>query len=341
MHVCEEAYHQDNYAKRLHKMTQRPIERTMQDLNDFYYFTAVVDHGGFSAAGRALGVQKSKLSRRVLHLEERLGVRLLNRSSRRFSVTDIGREFYDRCVAMLVEAESAEQVIAKARAEPHGLVRMSCPPGLLSFQFGELVARFMMQNPAVQIQLESVNRRVDVIAEGFDLAIRVRFPPLESTDLVMRWLDESSQCIVAAPGLIDRSVKSPADLHAFPSLDRQGQHREYAWQLHHADGHVAEIPHSPRLITDDMLALRDAAIAGVGIVQLPTIFVWDDVRAGRLVHVLPEWRPTSGIVHAVFPSRRGLLPSVRALVDFFARECAIQRAQANKVLPPMDNSGAG
>ncbi|MGX9431537.1 LysR substrate-binding domain-containing protein [Bradyrhizobium sp. LeoA1S1] len=307
----------------------------MQDLNDLYYFAAVVDHRGFSPAGRALGIQKSKLSRRVLLLEERLGVRLLNRSSRRFSVTEIGREFYERCVAMLVEAEAAEQIVAEVRAEPRGVVRMSCPTALLSFQFGELIARFMMQNPAIQIQLESTNRRVDVIAEGLDLAIRVRFPPLEATDLVMRRLDDSVHCLVAAPGLIDHTIRSPIDLHTLPSLDLQRPHRYHAWELHHADGQVATVPHSPRLVTDDMSVLRNAAIAGAGAVQLPTIFIWDDIRAGRLIHVLPDWRPRSGIVHAVFPSRRGLLPSVRALVDFLARECAIQRTQADMVVPPM------
>lgn len=308
----------------------------MQDLNDLYYFAAVVEHGGFSPAGRALGIQKSRLSRRVLLLEERLGVRLLNRSSRRFSVTEIGREFYERCVAMLVEAEAAEQIVAEVRSEPRGLVRMSCPTGLLSFQFGELVARFMIRNPGIQVHLESTNRRVDVIAEGFDLAVRVRFPPLEPSDLVMRRLDESNQCLVAAPALVVASPpKSPDELRNLPSLDQVRPQREHSWQLHHADGQVATIPHSPRLVTDDMSVLREAAIAGAGAVQLPTIFIWDDVRAGRLVHVLPDWRPRAGIVHAVFPSRRGLLPSVRALVDFFARECAIQRAQANEVVPPI------
>jgi DNA-binding transcriptional LysR family regulator len=141
---------------------------------------AVVDHGGFAAAGRALGIPKSKLSRRLLLLEEGLGVRLLNRSSRRFSVTEIGREFYDRCTAMLVEVEAAEQVIAQVRAEPRGVVRMSCPVALLNFQFGGLIARFMVENPAVEVHLESTNRCVDVIA------IPVRFPPMEPTDLVMR-----------------------------------------------------------------------------------------------------------------------------------------------------------
>lgn len=313
----------------------------MKDLNDLYYFAAVVDHGGFSSAERALGIQKSRLSRRILLLEERLGVRLLNRSSRRFSVTEIGREFYERCVAMLVEAEAAEQIVAEVRAEPRGVVRMSCPSALLSFQFGELVARFMMENPAIQVHLESTNRRVDVVAEGFDLAIRVRYPPLESSDLVMRRLDESTQCLVAAPSLIGAGLGSPIDLRKLPSLDLGPAHRDHSWQLHHADGQVATIPHVPRLVTDDMSVLRDAAIAGVGVVQLPTIFIWDDVRAGRLVHVVPDWRPRAGIVHAVFPSRRGLLPSVRALVDFLARECSIQRASANRVLPPIDEEIAG
>jgi DNA-binding transcriptional LysR family regulator len=298
-----------------------------------YYFVAVVDHGGFSSAGRALGVQKSRLSRRVLLLEERLSVRLLNRSSRRFSVTEIGREFYERCVAMLVEAEAAEQVVAQVQGTPRGVVRMSCPTALLSFQFGDLIARFMMQNAGVQIQLESTNRRVDVISEGLDLAIRVRFPPLESTDLVMRRLDESPQCLVAAPGLIAGPLPSPADLHSIPSLDQARAQRDYAWQLHHGDGRVATVPHAPRLITDDMSVLRDAALAGVGAVQLPTIFIADDVKTGRLIHVLPDWRPRPGIVHAVFPSRRGLLPSVRALVDFLARECALQRARADEIVP--------
>ena len=297
----------------------------MRDLNDLYYFVAVVDHGGFAAAGRALGIQKSKLSRRILQLEERLGVRLLNRSSRRFSVTDIGRGFYDHCVAMLVEAEAAEQVIAQVRAEPRGVVRMSCPIALLNFQFGALIAKFMVVNPAVEVQLESTNRRVDVIAEGFDVAIRVRFPPLESTDLVMRRLDESIQCLVASPVLIRTPFSSPSDLSGLPSLDPGPAHRDHQWQLENKEGQTAVIAHHPRLITDDIAVLRDATLAGVGVVQLPTVIIWEDIRAGRLVHVLPQWQPRSGIVHAVFPSRRGLLPSVRALLDFLAQECAVRR----------------
>ena len=249
----------------------------MRDLNDLYYFVAVVDHGGFAVAGRALGLQKSKLSRRILQLEERLGVRLLNRSSRRFSVTEIGREFYDRCLATLVEAEAAEQVIAQVRAEPRGVVRMSCPIALLNFQFGALIAKFMVVNPAVEVHLESTNRRVDVIAEGFDVAIRVRFPPLEPTDLVMRRLDESIQCLVARPALIRTPLLSPSDLNGLPSLDPGPAHRDHQWQLDHKGGQTAVIPHHPRLITDDIAVLRDATLAGVGVVQLPGVGI-DPVR---------------------------------------------------------------
>lgn len=298
----------------------------MQDLNDLYYFVQVVDHGGFAAAARATGVQKSKLSRRIQQLEERLGVRLLNRSSRRFSVTEIGREYYDRCVAMLVEAEAADQVIAQVRAEPRGVIRVACPVGLINFQFGALFARFLTAYPEIELQLESTNRRVDVIAEGFDVAIRVRFPPLEPTDLVMRRLDVSTQCLVASPALLaGRSIASPADLNDLPSLTLGPPRREYLWELEHAGGGTADVAHTPRLVTDDMTALCDAAMAGVGVVSLPTMMVWRHVEAGELVQLLPDWRPRAGIVHAVFPSRRGLLPSVRTLLDFLVAECAEAR----------------
>lgn len=298
----------------------------MQDLNDLYYFVQVVDHGGFAAAARATGVQKSKLSRRIQQLEERLGVRLLNRSSRRFSVTEIGREYYDRCVAMLVEAEAADQVIAQVRAEPRGVIRVACPVGLINFQFGALFARFLTAYPEIELHLESTNRRVDVIAEGFDVAIRVRFPPLEPTDLVMRRLDVSTQCLVASPALLaGRSIASPADLTGLPSLTLGPPRREYLWELEHAGGGTADVTHTPRLVTDDMTALCDAAMAGVGVVSLPTMMVWRHVAAGELVQLLPDWRPRAGIVHAVFPSRRGLLPSVRTLLDFLVAECAEAR----------------
>ncbi len=171
------------------------------DLNDLYYFAQVVDHQGFAPAGRVLGIPKSKLSRRVAMLEERLGVRLIQRSTRRFSVTELGQTYYAHCKAMLVEAEAAESAIEQTRAEPSGLVRMSCPVALLHARVGDMIADFMAANPKVIVHLEATNRRVDVVAEGIDLAVRVRVPPLEDSDLVMRVLAERAWCFVASPAL--------------------------------------------------------------------------------------------------------------------------------------------
>lgn len=304
----------------------------MKDLNDLFYFVQIVDHGGFSATARALGMPKSRLSRRLKQLEDRLGARLLNRSSRQFSVTEVGREFYEHCRAMLVEAEAAEQVVAALHASPRGVVRISCPTALLHFQFGALLAQFMAAHPGVEIHLEATNRHVDVMAEGFDIAIRVRFPPLAPTDLVMRKLDISTQCLVGSPDLVSRPLSSPAALAGLPSLDVGPFRQEHQWQLEGPEGKTALISHRPRLIVSDMATLREAALAGNGIVQLPSIMVWRDVEAGRLTHALPEWRPRAGIVHAVFPSRRGVLPAIRTLLDYLAQECTRQRRDASQFL---------
>lgn len=291
----------------------------MEDLNDLYYFAQVVEHGGFAPAGRALNTPKSKLSRRISLLEERLGVRLLQRSTRHFSVSEIGQEYYRHCVAMLVEAQAAREVIERTRTEPRGIVRMSCPTTLLHYKIGDLVSRFMVENPRVQVHLEATNRRVDVIGEGLDLALRVRFPPLENSDLVMRVLVESPQRLVASPGFLKGQDLPlvPADLSGLPSLD-WGPPREHIWRLEGPNGATAEVPHHPRYVTDDMTALRQAVLHGVGVVQLPLMVVDKDLQEGRLVDIIPHWVPQGGIVHVVFPSRRGLLPSVRKLIDYMA-----------------------
>lgn len=175
----------------------------MDDLNDLYYFVKVVEHGGFTQAGRALDVPKSTLSRRIAALEAQYDVRLLQRTTRRFTVTETGREFYERCLAVLVEAEAAREVIERRHAEPRGIVRVSCPTALLEYRVSELIARFMAIHPQVQVHLEATNRRVDLLSEGIDLALRVRFPPLEDSDLVMRILGDSPQRLVAAPHWLD------------------------------------------------------------------------------------------------------------------------------------------
>lgn len=292
------------------------------DFNDLYFFVQVVQHGGFAPAGRALSQPKSKLSRRIALLEERLGVRLIHRSTRRFTVTEIGQAYYQRCVAMLVEAEAAQAIVANSQAAPRGVVRMACPTALLDYYLGDVLGRFLAQCPEVELQVESTNRRVDVIQEGLDLAIRVRFPPLEDSDLVMKTLSDSQQCLVASPSLIERMGGLPAitDLAMWPSLGSLQGGKGYNWELEGPDGEKARILTEPRMLTDDRIALWRAAIHGVGAVLLPRALVQADLNNGKLVQLLPEWQPPSAVVHAVFPSRRGLLPAVRALLDFLSQE---------------------
>lgn len=297
----------------------------MRDLNDLYYFVQVVDHNGFAPAGRQLGIPKSKLSRRIALLEEALGVRLIQRSSRRFAVTEIGQAYYQRCVAMLVEAESAQEIIDRTQVEPQGMVRLSCPHALLDYQIGEMLARFMVLHPRVQLHLESTNRRVDVIREGFDVALRVRFPPLEDSGLVMKVLGESTQNLVASPGLVESMGGLPAqleDLAQWPCVSDTPSQHQPLWQLQNSQGTTCNVAYQPRMVCEDRRALLHAALHGVGVVQMPAMFVREDLQAGRLVDVTPGWRPRAGLVHAVFPSRRGLLPSVRALLDFLGQEFA-------------------
>jgi DNA-binding transcriptional LysR family regulator len=265
---------------------------------------------------------KSKLSRRIAELEERLGVRLLHRSSRHCSLTEIGQAYYQRCLAMRVEAESAAELIERNRSEPQGVVRISCPTALLNSWVGPMLTRYLLKYPLVELFIESTNRRVDLIHEGFDIALRVRFPPLEDTDMVMKVLGNSTQSVVGSPTFLPRlsTPASPADLSGLPSLHWGSAQREYQWELFAGDGSSALIRHAPRMVTDDLLALRHAAVAGIGIVHLPSVVVRDEIAAGQLVELVPGWAPRSGVIHAIFPSRRGLLPSVRSLIDFLGEE---------------------
>lgn len=290
---------------------------SLPDLNDLSYFAHVVAHGGFAPAGRALGIPKSKLSRRVALLEQRLGAQLILRSTRSFAVTELGRSYYMHCRAMLNEAEAAEESVVMAHAEPRGIIRMTCPVAMLSARISDMVAEFLARHPRVELHLEETNRKVDVIAEGIDLAIRVRPPPLEDSDLVMRVLSDRGQCLVASPALLARvgTPEAPADLSSLPSMALGLPQNEHLWTLYGPDGARAEIHHQPRYVTRSMLALRSAAIAGVGIVQLPRMVLIEEMARGQIVPVLPGWEPRREIIHAVFASRRGQLPAVRLLLD--------------------------
>lgn len=317
------------------ELRRRSTRRTLgvvQDLNDLYYFVQVVDHGGFAPAGRALGVPKSKLSRRIALLEDRLGVRLVQRSTRRFQVTDVGQEYYRHCAAMLVEAEAAQEAVERTRSTPQGLVRVTCPASILYFQIGEMLAKFMAEYPRVRVELESTNRHVDVLADHVDVAIRVQSGPLDGADLAVKVLADLTYRLVADPRLLEGRppVTVPADLRDLPSVDIGPPGRRHEWCLEGPDGATALVPHEPRLVTEDMVALRFAALEGVGIAQLPATVVRPDLLHARLIEVMPRWVPRREIVYALFPSKRGMLPAVRHLLDFLAEQftslCRLEQA---------------
>jgi len=296
----------------------------MQDLNDLYYFVKAVEHGGFAPASRGLNIPKSKLSRRLSALEERLNAKLIYRSTRSFQLTEVGQTYFQHCKAMLIEAESAQEAIDSLTAEPRGTIRLTCPIALLHAHVGVMLSEFMAAYPHIGIHLEASNRRVDLIAEGVDVAIRVRPPPIEDSELVMRVLSDRSLSLVASPALVEAHglPQHLTDLCTWPSLGLGQPQDRFVWRWTSPGSEALEVSFKPRLVTTDMVALRNAALAGVGVVQLPTLMVTEQIKGGRLIKLLEGWSAPQEIIHVVFPSRRGLLPSVRALVDFLAERYA-------------------
>jgi DNA-binding transcriptional LysR family regulator len=292
----------------------------VQPLDDFYYFAKVVEHGGYAKAARILGIPKSRLSRHVSALETRLGVRLLNRSTRRFVVTGVGQEVRRHALAMLAEADAAVEAVEFARAEPRGLIKASCPIGLTQTVMAQFLPAFLARYPNIRLVLHSTNRRVDVLDEGFDVALRVRTTPTGEDGLVMRRFGESCHLLVASRTYLEQrgrperpeQLAQHATLSFAPETDRQ------TWDLLDSNGVAARIEHSPRLMCHDFPFLRAAALAGLGIALLPESVVRADIKSGDLEQVLPAWTLPLGVLHLVFPTRRGLLPSVRAFIDFLA-----------------------
>ena len=296
----------------------------VMDLNNLVFFAKVVEAGSYSAAAEALDMQTSKLSRRVSALEKELGVRLLNRTTRKLSLTEVGKTFYGHCVALIAEAQSAADAVHQTLSSPQGLIRMSCPVGLLQGGVADILARFLAEQPKVRIALDSTNRRVDVVDEGIDIAIRVRVPPLDDSELAMRAFGPSKLILVASPEFVRRHGM-PArltDVAQMPIVAMGYAGDKVTWRFQNKDGIEEELVQTPRLHTDDLLALRSAALQGIGVAYMPALAVAEELQSGTLVRLLPQLSSRSGIIHAVFPSRRGMIPAVRALLDFLSAELA-------------------
>jgi DNA-binding transcriptional LysR family regulator len=294
-----------------------------QPLDEFYYFAKVVEHGGYAKAARALDIPKSRLSRHVSSLENRLGVRLVNRSTRRFVVTEVGQEVFRHASAMLAEADAALEAVEFARAAPRGVVKVSCPVALGQNWLSPILPEFFARYPAVRLQLHISNRRVDVLNEGIDIALRVRTHPSGEDGLVMRSFGEASELLVATPAYLARvgRPEKPAQIAERDTLGFAPETETQTWELvASGNSETARVEHRPRLVCHDFVVLKTAVLAGLGIALLPENVIRAELANGTLERVLPGWALPQGIAHIVFPTRRGLLPAVRAFIDFLGEK---------------------
>ena len=310
------------------------MEHSVQDLNDMLYFAEVAERGGFAAAGRALGIPKSRLSRRVAELEAQLGVRLLQRTTRKLSLTDVGDAYLRHCQAVREAAQAAADTVAQVHAEPRGTVRLSCPVTLAQTVLAELMPQFLARYPQVRVDMQVSNRVVDLVEEGLDVALRVRATLDDSASMVVKRLDDAAQILVASPALLARQghPASLADLARLDSLAMSASDGRSSLRLLDPQGQEHTLQHTPRYVADDLLTLKFAALAGTGMCWLPDYLCHAELRQGALVHLLLGWAPPRGIVHAVFPSRRGLSPAVRGFLDFLGETVPGRSSQATRGL---------
>jgi DNA-binding transcriptional LysR family regulator len=292
----------------------------MEDLNDIYFFASVVQFGGFSAAARTIGVEKTRLSRRIAALEKRLGVRLLQRTTRALALTEAGRRFFERCVATVEGAQSAYDSVAELRREPAGLVRLSSPVLLTQRCLAHALPGYMSMHPKVSLFVEATDRTVNVIEERFDIAIRAK-PVIEDVaGLVAKTLGNSQRVLVVSPAFLDRygQPENPADLPKFNTAASTDDIFDGGarWNLTNLDNRRQQIELKPRLVTSDLRVRLQAAIRGIGIALLPEQVVAGPLKEGLVGRVLAEWSGAKNILHLVYPTPRGMLPSVRSLIDY-------------------------
>jgi len=289
----------------------------MKDLTNLALFAQVVEQGSFSQAARLLGIPKSTLSRRIAELEEEQGVRLLNRTTRKLLPTAIGREFLVPCQALVAAAQAAEEITQRVQETPRGRVRVSCPYAISQNMLVSLIPEFMAQYPEVQVDIWVTNQPVNLLDDQVDIALRVR-AGLEDSSLVARPLTPSIQCLVAHPDYIAArgEPSHPRDLLTWASLSMPYSSGRYVYELTSSLGETITVNHQPRLLTDDLWMLREAAAHGQGMAVLPEDLCREDLNNGRLVRVLPEWQLPVSHLHLVYQQRQGLLPAVRVLIDW-------------------------
>jgi DNA-binding transcriptional LysR family regulator len=288
------------------------------DLNDIVVFTKVVETRSFTGAADQLGLPKSTVSRKLAQLEERLGVRLVQRTTRKLALTDIGQAYYERCARIVADVAAAEQLVTDMQATPRGRVRVTAPIDISTRYLGGIVAGFVAANPDVTVELEASDRIVDLIEDGFDVA--VRFGALPESTLIARRLCKIESLLVATPAYLARRG-TPATVEELDEHDRvlfTPNARVQSWTLVHGEA-TYEFGRPARFGSNNVGAVRGAVLAGAGISVLAEFMVADDIAAGRLVPLLPRWRTRPIDVHAVYPALQNLPPRISLFLDHVAR----------------------
>ncbi len=292
----------------------------MTSLRGLEVFSRVVEAGSFSAAARLLGLSKSAVSKRVAGLEDRLGARLLNRTTRRLSLTEVGAAFHQRAVRILADVEEAELSVTRLHADPRGTLRINAPMSFGHLHVAPAMAEFMARYPDLRVELILNDRIIDLVEEGFDAAIRIQRMP--DSSLVARKLALIRQVVCAVPEYwrTHGRPREPAAIEAHNCLIYTYQQVPDQWRFQGPDGPLTKkISGSFRANNGE--ALRSAALAGLGVYLGPSFIVGDDLRTGRMEAVLQEYEEIDLAVYAVYPQNRHLSAKVRVFVDFMADHC--------------------
>jgi DNA-binding transcriptional LysR family regulator len=291
------------------------------NLSDILVFMAVVDARSFIAGGQATGLTRSASGKAVNRLEDRLGVRLLNRTTRALSLTDEGRVFYERALQIVAAVDEAEASVAGPRGTPKGVLRLTVPDAFGRLVVLPLVKIYLETWPDIQVEVSFTDRQADIVEEGFDLAVRIGDPPPD-TRLVSRVVASFKGILCAAPAYLAQRGK-PRNEDALSDHDClifSSRGRRQFWQFPDGDGANAKVQGRSRLRMDSGQALRDAAVAGLGIAFLPDFLVADDLAKGRLQQVLPKFMRENAKIVAIYPNRRLMEPRVRRFIDLMIKE---------------------
>jgi DNA-binding transcriptional LysR family regulator len=293
------------------------------NLNEILVFLAVVDEGSFIAGGQAMGLTRSAAGKAVGRLEDRLGVRLLNRTTRTLSLTDEGRVFHERGLQILSAVDEAEASVAGRSGTPRGVLRLTVPDAFGRLVVLPLLQKYLAAWPELQAEVSFADRVADIVEDGFDLAVRIGAQEASAdTGLVSRVVAKYKAALCASPAYI-AGRGEPQDIDALAAHDClffSSRNQRQSWRFRSDDGAWAKAQGRSRLRLDSGEALRDAAVAGLGIALLPDFLVADDLAAGRLQQVLPGLDAGDVKILALYPTRRLLEPRVRRFIDLMVEE---------------------